>query len=108
MDLVDAPEQFKPGSQYFRRKPYLTELVLLPGGKTPKSSETWTKGAIMHTGDRSASHYEIKELVGTNFMFLEWKAGEYTYLRAKPSFYVLRKIGGVARDGTEPAGVPAN
>jgi hypothetical protein len=92
VDFVDSPEQFKPGSQSWGGKLYLQELVLLPGGKTPHFWQTWTKGVIMHQGDKTAEHYEIKEIGGTNYMFLEWKSGDYSYSRAKPAYYVLCKV----------------
>ncbi len=45
----------------------------------------------MHGGDKTASRYELKKIKGRDYMFLEWKSGDYVLRGAKPFYYVLRK-----------------
>ena len=48
---------------------------------------------LIDHGDKTASHYEIKEIQGQRYMFIEWKSGNVTILGRKPMYYVLRWSG---------------
>ncbi len=98
VDFVERPELFVPGKQSFGGELYLKELVFLPEGKSPSGWLTWTKGVVMHHGDKTASLYEIKELGGQKYMFFEWKSGDYTIRHRKPEYYVLKKTAEIRRD----------
>jgi bla regulator protein BlaR1 len=91
VDFVETPENFSPGARAWRGELYLKELVFLPGGKGGKPWWTWTKGVVMHHGDRTASRYEIKKLGGAEYMFFEWKSGDYVFRGMKPFYYVLKR-----------------
>jgi bla regulator protein BlaR1 len=41
--------------------------------------------------DITASEYIIKEIGGTQYMFMQWKEGGYMIKGLQPSYYVLRK-----------------
>jgi hypothetical protein len=45
----------------------------------------------MHQGDRTSSHYELREVQGWLYLFYEWKTGDVTIAGMKPHYYVLRK-----------------
>lgn len=98
VDFVAEPGDFDPSAKAAKRELFFKELVLLPGGKSPSGWWTWTKGAVMHTNDRTASRYEIKKIGGAEYMFFEWKSGDYTIRHMKPQYYVLKKTAGVRRD----------
>ena len=91
VDFVPSPADFSPASDAGRARLFLKGYDFLEGGKTPQPWFTWTKGVVMHHGDRTASHYEIRELKGDLYMFVEWKSGDVTISGMKPSYYVLRK-----------------
>lgn len=91
VDFVDETEQFKAGEKQWKGNLFLKELVILPEGKTAKPWWTWTKGLILHSGDKTASKYIIKEINGSTYMFFEWKSGDYTIRHMKPQYYVLKK-----------------
>ena len=59
----------------------------------PQPWWTWTKGAVIHQGERTASHYDIQEINGQRYLFFEWKSGDVTILGRKPMYYVLRWSG---------------
>ena len=91
VDFVESPERFDPAVKAWNGDLYLKELVFLPKGKSGKPWWTWTKGVVMHHGDKTASGYEIKEIKGKKYMFFEWKSGDYVFRGAKPFYYVLKK-----------------
>ncbi len=98
VDFVAKPEAFDPKKRAFTDELYLKELVLLPDGKTVNGWLTWTKGVVLHHGDKTASKYLIKDISGTKYMFFEWKSGDYTIRHRAPEYYVLKKTAGIRRD----------
>lgn len=91
VDFVENAENFQAGMKVWKGDLLLKELQLLPGGKTPKPWETWTKGLLLHQGDKTASEYTIKDVNGTPYMFLQWKSGDYSQHHQRPWYYVLKK-----------------
>jgi bla regulator protein BlaR1 len=92
VDFVREIEDFKPGSPQWGDDLFLRGLVLSPGGKASFAWKGWTKGLLLHDGDKTASAYVIKDIGGARYMFLEWKSGDYTIRHRKPMYYVLRKL----------------
>ncbi|MHC4117450.1 MAG: hypothetical protein ACYSWO_08065 [Planctomycetota bacterium] len=90
VDFVDDPDEFEPDARRFKSDLYLKELVISDNGKTSRAW-SWTKGLLLHSGDKTASKYAIKEIAGSTYMFLEWKSGDYTIRYMKPGYYVLKK-----------------
>ncbi len=91
VDFVESPANFNPAARAWTGDLYLKRLVFLPGGRGGNSWWTWTRGVVMHHGDKTASHYEIKKIKGAAYMFFEWKSGDYLMRGAKPFYYVLKK-----------------
>lgn len=91
VDFVATPDDFNPEKKHFRGQLYLVELAFLADGKTTKPWWTWTKGFLLHQGDKTASKYEIKEIKGETYLFLEWKSGDVMISGLKPQHYVLQK-----------------
>jgi bla regulator protein BlaR1 len=91
IDFVEAIDNFDPAKRALKADLYLKELTFEPKGKTSKPWLTWTKGVLIHHGDQTASHYEIREIKGGTYLFLEWKSGDFTILGRKPAYYVLQR-----------------
>ena len=91
VDFIANPAQFNPDKQAWKGKLFLTGLSFLEGGKTPQPGRAWTKGTVINQMDKTASHYEIRELNGKLYLFFEWKSGDVTLLGMKPYYYVLKK-----------------
>jgi bla regulator protein blaR1 len=89
VDFVGAARDFSPGSRQWKDELFLKEMTFLPGGKS-EGPWSWSKGVIMHPGDKTASRYEIREINGAKYMFFEWKSGDYTTRHIRPYLYVLR------------------
>lgn len=51
----------------------------------------WFDNAIIHDGDRTVSRFLIKEIDDVEYMFFEWKSGDYTIRGEKPQYYVLKR-----------------
>ena len=98
VDFVADKEEFKPARKAWQGGLYLKELIFLPDGKSPNGWLTWTKGVVLHHGDKTASAYEIKEIGGAKYMFFEWKSGDYSIRHRKPEYYVLKKAAEIRRD----------
>ncbi len=90
VDFVDEIDAFVPLPNQSDSELFLKELYLRPGGKT-NWAFTWTQGLILHHGDKTASRYLIKTIEGQDYLFFEWKSGDYTLRHQKPSYYVLRR-----------------
>lgn len=91
VDFVKKISQFKPESKFWGDDLYLEELVFKDEGALKVKYLKWTKGYVMHSGDKTASEYIIKEIDGAKYMFYEWKSGDYVFRNQKPYYYVLKK-----------------
>jgi bla regulator protein BlaR1 len=91
VDFVDKISDFDPSNKRFRGELYLKELTFRPNGKTTEPFWTWTRGKVIHSGDRTAADYFILKIDEKMYLFFEWKSGDYTIRHLKPSYYVLKK-----------------
>jgi hypothetical protein len=91
VDFVDTKDKFTPDQKQFKGPLTLKGLTFLDGGKMTESWWTWTKGAVMHSGDKTTSKYEIKDINGKKYMFFEWMSGDVTIRHKQPKYYVLVK-----------------
>ena len=103
VDFVNEPKDFNPEKRNFRNNLFLEDLIILPEGKVLNSVFSWTKGHILNPVDKADSAYQIKEIGGEQYLFFEWKSGDYTCLGMKPSYYVLRKVSDLRFDDTNLA-----
>ena len=56
---------------------------------------------LLHSTNKTASRYVIKNIQGTTYMFLEWKSGDYSFKKMTPMFYVMKKESNLAQKGDE-------
>ncbi len=90
VDFVARIEDFKPAERHTKEEAMpFKGLEFLPQGKTT-GSYRWTRGLLLHDGDHTASRYEIRDMDGARYLFLEWKSGDYTHRGMRPSYYVLK------------------
>jgi len=103
VDYVDSVDQFTPGPRFYKDELFLKELAFIKDGsmlwassntnnKLEPASFRWTQGFEIDKQDRTASKYELKEINGSTYMFLEWKDGGYIYLHLKPTYFILKKV----------------
>ena len=104
VDFVDTIEEFAPTGQigerkslYWQRVKFFDEGTLAVTYLMNNSSsqgETlikWTDGYIVNEIDKIVSKYTIKTIDNVEYMFVEWKSGDYTYYGIAPSYYVFKK-----------------
>jgi len=91
VDFVRNISDFTPTSRTWKKNLFLKNLHFLKGGDTKKPYLNWTKGLVIHVGDKTASRYLIKNIGGTNYLFFEWKSGDYILRYQKPRYYVLKQ-----------------
>jgi bla regulator protein BlaR1 len=99
--FVKDINNFKPGQKDVTNGSALRQINFLDNGKMEtaycghpfKSQDwvTWTKNIIINSKAKTASKYTIKEIDGKQYMFYEWKSGDYIYDHLKPYYYVLEK-----------------
>ena len=51
--------------------------------------DKWTNGSVINIHRTTVAAYEIKLINGTEYLFMEWKMGNYIYGGMKPSYYVF-------------------
>ncbi|HVM48075.1 MAG TPA: serine/threonine-protein kinase [Candidatus Acidoferrum sp.] len=91
VDFVADPADFDPSKPPTAGELPFPGITFLPEGKTPQPWLTWTRGLLIHHGDQTASHYEIRQVKGRACLFLEWKSGDFTISGKKPHYYVLQQ-----------------
>jgi beta-lactamase regulating signal transducer with metallopeptidase domain len=108
VDFVDEIEQFKAGYEQWKGGDlFLKEMIFEKNGrltlkndKVPTGySQSWTKGLVISEENKTASRYTTKQINEDDYLFYEWKSGDYTIRGMKPKYYVLKK---------EPAGQKGN
>jgi len=52
----------------------------------------WTKGILLDKNQQLAEHYEIRALYGKEYLFIEWKSGDYVFGGTKPEYYVFVRV----------------
>jgi hypothetical protein len=89
VDFVQRTEDFKLGVRSWPSDLYLKELVISENGATG-GTWTWTKGWIINPIGKTAAKYQIKEIAGSKYLFLEWRS--YAARGKAPYYYVLKKV----------------
>lgn len=87
---ADRIEGFSPADVTPAADLFFKSLEFLPGGKTDNSMlSSWTKGVIISTEAKTACKYRIERLSGRDYLFFEWKAGDYVLRDEEPGYYVM-------------------
>ncbi len=70
----------------------IVKSTFLNGGVIDSpNAQSWTAGYVLQKLDFCSCAYEIRTLKGRDYLFLEWKSGDYVYGRKKPKYYVFEK-----------------
>lgn len=92
VDFVDNPDEFNLGNRVWTEDLFLfKKFDVYSDGRTSYRWLTWTKGYFINKSDRTAANYQIRKLNGTNYLFLEWKNGDYILFHRAPHFFVLQQ-----------------
>ncbi|MEA4926863.1 MAG: hypothetical protein VB084_16340 [Syntrophomonadaceae bacterium] len=103
VDRVAEIDQFIPGQKIQQGDLFLKELVFIKDGEMLTAIDngngslgptpsTWTAGLVLNKYEKTAEKYEIKDINGSIYMFIEAKTGDYVYFHRKPYYYVFTKV----------------
>ena len=91
--FVDTIESFSPDNESSGL--YLKEIDFSPDGRLKQTTmdevwnDKWTKGAVINLHRTTVASYEMHVVNGTEYLFMEWKMGNYIYGGMKPMLYVF-------------------
>lgn len=98
-DFVREIEDFNPSRQNFNKeKLFFISVEFNSDGTVTKVFEphvnrsytiSWTKGALLDKNQLITEAYEIKVINKTEYLFIEWKSGDYVFGGQKPCYYVF-------------------
>ena len=92
VDFVETKDEFNPDRKNWKGELWLNHLIFEEGGSVAGAIYTWTKGLVINEESKTASAYDIKKIGDADYMFFEWKSGDYTIRHEKPSYYVLKRV----------------
>lgn len=90
------PEDGNTGNEYFTNIEFFENgncESIYRGNVVVNSpdSQTWTKGFVLYKDDLTACAYEFRTIDGKEYMFLEWKSGDYIWGGWEPNYYVFAR-----------------
>ena len=65
--------------------------VLTTKEQTSGFTSAWTKGLILYKQEKIASSYEIVTIDGRDYLFKEWKTGDYSFGGGRSYWYVFTR-----------------
>lgn len=97
-DICNSISNFVPekkawkGSLFWQTAEFFAngKVSVLYENRTPLSLD-WTKGIVLDKRWEVAQHYEIKNIGGKNYLFVEWKSGDYMWGGKAPLYYVFQR-----------------
>lgn len=93
---VEKMEDFVPNNTnqefYLKSLDFKDEGILIQEYMDDDWNEKWTKGKIICVHRTTVAPYLIKEINGVEYLFMEWRMGDYIYGGCKPDYYVFKKI----------------
>lgn len=97
--FVQNKEEFSPENIDSCFKPYFQEIEFLPNGEctsvygneiiSGRDIQEWTKGFVLRKWNHTACAYETKEIGDAEYLFIEWKSGDYRWGGFDTDFYVF-------------------
>jgi hypothetical protein len=91
VDFVQRIEAFTPGQKSWRGDFAFADLTFMPEGGT-SARWIWTKGYTWHPDNKAEGKYEVKDLGGRKYLFMEWISGDVLLRGEKPHYYVFEKM----------------
>ncbi len=100
-DYIRRIEDFSPSMPSAHCKLFFSEIEFLPGGKcisvygdriiSDNNTQIWTKGFILRKFNETACAYEFRDENNKEFLFIEWKSGDYIWGGLEPNYYVFTR-----------------
>ena len=99
-DFVIHKESFDPDKQNLKREDLFVlsaefgengVYISTTQNGTNSVTSVWTKGLVLNRREKTASAYEIKTIDGREYLFKEWKCGDYSFGGGRVYFYVFAR-----------------
>ena len=99
-DFAITKESFNPSCQAFT-DPYLTALKFFSDGQMQikirneefqDTSFSWTRDRILNPTEQTCSIYYIQNIDNEDYLFFEWKSGDFIIKGFEPVYYVFKKV----------------
>ncbi len=90
----DHTKQYWPEDDLFARQIEFKDngvFVFTNRDSTNNTVSTWTKGLILNKVERTASAYEIKIIDGKEYLFMQWKSGDYSFGGGRIYWYIFTR-----------------
>ena len=101
VDYVRDFTQLQPGKRFWSEQLLLNKYTFKPDGgliveyngghKMIKLN--WSKGVVINKNVSTVSEYKIQNIDGCDYMFVEWKSGDYTFGGEVRGYYVFKRVG---------------
>lgn len=98
-DFVLEVEDFDTGKHNFDKehlyfikaefKPDGTVIATLDKNQNKSYTHYWTKGFFLDKINETASAYSFKKIAGKDYLFIQWKSGDYIFGGRKPYWYIF-------------------
>lgn len=99
VDFVKEKSEFNPDGKDKFKETIIEKYIFENDGRLLSifnSAEMinlrWSKGVVVNDKKSTVSEYEIKNIEGDNYLFLEWKSGDYTFGGKVNGYYVFKKL----------------
>lgn len=94
--FVEAIKDYDPKHDYkddlwLKTATFYTDGTVLRKYFNCEWLDKWSNGVLLDQKKSVVSKYEFKEIDGQEYMFLEWKMGNYVYGGMPPEYYVFEK-----------------
>ncbi|WP_058304256.1 MerR family transcriptional regulator [Gorillibacterium timonense] len=90
MDFDPAKQSFPKEELYFERIEFKKDgRAIAKYGQKEPYERSWTKGLLLDSNNEIAETYEVRRIDETDYLFVEWKSGDYTYGGKQPYWYVM-------------------
>jgi hypothetical protein len=99
-DFVQSELSFDPHQSHWAGEIIIDEIEFLPdglieitrSGNSYQATPKWTKGHMINEIEETNSSYHIRVYDEVEYLFLEWKSGDYIYRDMEPYYYVFRRM----------------
>ncbi len=102
VNFVQNKEDFSPETTDCSFELYFKTIEFLPNGEctsvygneviSGRDMQEWTNGFVLRKWNHTACAYEIKNINGMEFLFIEWKSGNYRWGGFDTDYYVFARV----------------
>ena len=99
--FCEHKEDFDPALCDEENKLYFSKVEFYPNGRVvsfyghgadiidSENLQTWTRGYLLRKWNQTACAYDIREIDGEEYLFIEWKSGNYRWGGYETDYYVF-------------------